>query len=405
MKDEIGAIMENISPRLVEIRRQIHRHPEPAFEEEKTSSLIEETLEELGLEVKTGIAGTGVLGILGREKKEKAPTVAIRADMDALPIHEKGDHNYRSQIDGYMHACGHDGHVAIALGTAMLAERLQDYLPGPIKFIFQPAEEGPGGAEKMISEGVLEDPEVDYILALHIWSDREAGEVGFKRGVGFASIDEFDITLQGMSAHGGSPHQGKDALAAAGELIMSLQNIVSRSVNPVKSAVITVGKIKGGDRRNIIPASIEMEGTVRALEEEMREFLESRIRDVIAGVVRAHGINYELTYRNMYPPLTNHRSVTDLVARQAEKILCQENVIDVKIPTMGGEDFAYFLREKPGTMFWLGGRNEDKGITAPNHHPRFDFDESIMPLGVKIMFNSARELMISGPDEEKFSET
>ncbi len=391
MKEEIRTRLQKIAPRMKEIRREIHRHPELAFEEKKTADLIASTLTELDIPHETGIAGTGVVGILG---DGDAPVIGIRADMDALPMQEEADHDYCSRVEGRMHACGHDGHVAIALGTAMLAVKMADYLPGTIKFIFQPAEEGPGGAEPMIEAGVLEDPTVDYMLALHIWSAAESGKIGVKKGSSFAAIDEFDLDVLGESAHGASPHQGRDAILAAGEIIQNLQSIVSRSVDPIDSAVITVGRIEGGDRRNIIAGKARLEATVRSLDETMRDKLERRIREVISGICQAHGVDYDLDYRRLYPPLNNNEEVTEVVRVEAEKIVGGENVIRVSSPTMGGEDFAYFLRERPGTMFWLGGRSEEKNITAPHHNPRFDFDEDIMTTGAELLFRSARELML-----------
>lgn len=394
MKDKLESVLNDITPKMVEVRRKIHRYPELSFQETKTAALISSVLEEWKIEYEANIARTGITALVGEE--DKGPVVGIRADMDALPIQEENDHEYSSRVDGCMHACGHDGHVAIALGTAMLAKELEDYLPGRIKFIFQPAEEGPGGAKPMIEAGVLENPRVDYMLALHIWSNEEAGCVGVKSGSSFAAIDEFDLKIRGESSHGASPHEGKDAVVVASEIIQSLQNIISRSIDPVDPAVITVGKIEGGDRRNIIADEVTMEATVRSLNRGIRDKLEKRIKEVISGICQAHNLNYELDYRNLYPPLDNNEKVTQVVNKQAEKIVGKENVVEVSEPTMGGEDFAYFLTERPGTMFWLGGKNEEKNITAPHHNPLFDFDEDIMPLGAKILFYSARELMING---------
>ncbi len=394
MKDKLESVLNNIEPKMVEIRRKIHRYPELAFQETKTAALVSSVLEEWKIEHETGIAKTGITALVG--EKNEGPVVGLRADMDALPIQEKNDHEYSSRIENCMHACGHDGHVAMALGTAMLAKELENFLPGSIKFIFQPAEEGPGGAKPMIDAGVLEEPDVDYMLALHIWSNEKAGCIGVKSGSSFAAIDEFDLEVRGKSSHGASPHEGKDAVVISSEIIQSLQNIVSRSIDPVDPAVITVGKIKGGDRRNVISGRVKMEGTVRSLDREIREELEKRIKEVVSGICQAHNVDYKLDYRNLYPPLNNDEKVTEVVNNQAKQIAGEDNVVEVSEPTMGGEDFAYFLAEKPGTMFWLGGRNEEKNIDAPHHNPRFDFDEAIMPLGVKILFNSARELMING---------
>lgn len=391
MKDKLESVLQSVEPKILEIRRKIHRYPELAFQETKTAALISSVLDEWEIEHETGIAQTGIAALVGEDNS--GPVIGIRADMDALPMQEENTHEFRSRINGCMHACGHDGHVAMGLGTAMLAKELKSYLPGKIKFIFQPAEEGPGGAKPMIEAGVLDEPRVDYMLALHIWAAAEAGQIGVKSGSSFAAIDEFDLKIIGENSHGASPHEGKDAVVVSSEIIQALQNIVSRSVDPVDPAVITIGKIEGGDRRNIIADEVTMEATVRSLNKGMRDKLETRIREIVSGICQAHSVDFQLDYRNLYPPLHNDDHVTRVVNNQAEKIVGQKNVVQVSAPTMGGEDFAYFLRERPGTMFWLGGRNEEKNIDAPHHNPRFDFDEEIMPLGVKILFHSARRLM------------
>lgn len=393
METELKNVLTELEPKMVEIRREIHRNPELGFEEEETAALIGETLAEQGIEAETGIAKTGLVALVGEENSE-GPVVGIRADMDALSLSEHCTTDYCSREKDKMHACGHDGHVAIALGTALAADRLSEYLPGQIKFIFQPAEEGPGGAEPMISEGVLQDPDVDCLLALHIWDKAEAGEIEIKKGPTFAAIDEFDLELRGASAHGACPHHGRDTIVIASEIIQKLQSLVSREVNPAAGSVISIGKILGGDRRNILAGSVEMEATVRALSEEVRDFLERRIEEVISGTCALNNIDYDLEYRRLYPPLINDKELAELVRLEAEKVDDIEEVRVAEQPTMGGEDFAYFARELPAFMFWLGGQNPEEGITAPLHNPDFDFDESIMKPGAEVFLRSVRRLMM-----------
>ncbi len=390
MLKQLNEIVAELEPEIIKLRRRIHRHPEPGFEEKETAALISEVLNREGISHETGIASTGVVGMVG---SGQGPVVGIRADMDALPICEATGLDYSSENDNMMHACGHDGHVAILLGVAMAAARLEDKLPGRIKLIFQPAEEGPGGALPMIKAGVLEDPRVDYLLALHIWSKEMAGCIGIKRGPFFASADEFDLDILAESAHGASPHQGRDAVLIASEVVQSLQGIVSRSVDPVKPAVITIGKIEGGCRRNVIADRVRLEGTVRAVEKEVRDLLQRRIEEVVAGICAAGGADYELNYRRQYPPLFNDEEVVDCLEKEAVRALGRDCVLEISEPTLGAEDFAYFLERRPGAMFLLGGQNPEKGITAPHHHPEYNFDEAILARGVKVFLLTARRLM------------
>ncbi|MFN2362818.1 MAG: M20 family metallopeptidase, partial [Halarsenatibacteraceae bacterium] len=277
MKERIIELADRIEAEMIGWRREIHMNPELGFEEEETAELISRVLTELEIPHQTGIAGTGVVGLIG----DSGPVIGIRADMDALPIQEQGDKEYISKNDGKMHACGHDGHVATLLGLAKAAVELGDELEGRIKLIFQPAEEGPGGAKPMLEAGVLSEPEVDYMLALHIWNDNEVGTIGTKTGGFFASSDEFDLDILTESAHGASPHEGNDAIVVASELVQALQSVVSRNIDPTDSAVITVGKIEGGYRRNVIADKVRLEATIRALNTEVRELLEKRIKDII----------------------------------------------------------------------------------------------------------------------------
>jgi len=389
--DNIKKLVKKYEEEVIKIRRDLHKHPEVGFDLARTSKKVANILNELGFEVKTEIGKTGVVGII--EGNNDGPTIALRADMDALPMEEKTDLDFASVEKGKMHACGHDGHTAILLGVAMVLAEIKDKLRGNVKLIFQPAEEGPGGAEPMIEDGVMDAPKVDAILGLHIWLEMDAGKVGVKKGPLFASIDEVDIKIKGDSSHGASPHQGVDAITTAAEVINSLQSIVSRKIDPIDSAVVTIGKIEGGYVRNVIADEVNLEGTIRALNPEVRKQLEDEIRKKVKNICLASDADYEIDYRHMYPPLVNDKDITDLVKENAIKVMKSENVIDVKDPTMGGEDFAYFLKEVPGTFFLLGGRNEEKGITAAHHNTHFTFDEDIMTDGIEIMIKSVLDFL------------
>jgi len=389
LKERIIELADRIEAEMIGWRREIHLNPELGFEEEETAELISRVLTELEIPHQTGIAGTGVVGLIG----DSGPVIGIRADMDALPIQEKGDKEYISENDGKMHACGHDGHVATLLGLAKAAVELGDELEGRIKLIFQPAEEGPGGAKPMIEAGALTEPEVDYMLALHIWNDNEVGSVGTRTGGFFASSDEFDLDILTESSHGASPHEGNDAVVVASEVVQALQSVVSRNIDPTDSAVITIGKIEGGYRRNVIADKVRLEATIRALNTEVRELLEKRIKEIIDGVAKTYGADYDLEYRELYPALINNAEVFEKVRESAEEMLGADNFVEIEKPTLGAEDFAYFLQEKPGAMFLVGGRNEAEGITAPHHHPNYDFDEAALKIGLKVMLNTAIKLI------------
>lgn len=389
MKKEIIELVDRIEEEMIGWRREIHMNPELGFEEEETAELISRVLTELKIPHQTGVAGTGVVGLIG----DSGPVIGIRADMDALPIQEQGEKEYISRNAGKMHACGHDGHVATLLGLAKAAVELGDKLEGRIKLIFQPAEEGPGGAKPMIEAGALAEPEVDYMLALHIWNDLEVGAVGTRTGGFFASSDEFDLDILTESSHGASPHEGNDAIVVASEIVQALQSVVSRNIDPTDSAVITIGRIEGGYRRNVIADKVRLEATIRALNSEVRELLEKRIKEIIDGIASTYTADYDLDYRELYPPLINDNLVAEKIKKSAEEMLGAEKFIEIEKPTLGAEDFAYFLQEKPGAMFLVGGRNEGKGIDAPHHHPDYDFDEAALKTGLKVMLNTALKLI------------
>lgn len=381
MEKSLKEKIDEMKEWLIGIRREIHMYPELGFEEVKTSRLISEWLERFGLEVQKGVAGTGVIGLL--RGKSQGKTVAIRADMDALPIEELNEVPYASKIKGKMHACGHDAHVTILLGVARIFSSLRDQIKGNIKWIFQPAEEGGGGGKRMVEEGVLENPRVDAIFGAHVFPQIEIGKVGICKGKALASADRFIIKLIGQSGHAASPHLAKDPILAAGHLITQIHSIVSREVDPLESAVITIGKVSGGTAFNIIPDEVELLGTVRALSPEIQEKMKKRIEEAVRGVTQAFGMRYDFEYEYGYPVLINEPEMIQLVASACAKGIGEENIVEVP-PSMGAEDFAFYLEKVPGAFFRLGIRNESKGVVHPYHNSRFDIDEDVLPFGVEM---------------------
>jgi amidohydrolase len=377
-----------IQDRLVAWRRDLHKHPELGFQEERTSGLVAEFLTRLGYRVYTGIAKTGVIGMLYGARP--GPTVMLRFDMDALPIQEENEVEYASQTPGVMHACGHDGHVTIGLGTAMLLERHRDEWAGAIKLVFQPAEEGMNGAELMVKEGALDDygPRPDVTFGLHVWNRLPLGQAGLTAGPMMAAAERWSLTVKGRGGHGALPHQTADPIVAAAQIISALQTIVSRNVDAQKTAVVTVGTINGGTAFNIIPGEVELSGTIRTFEADVRETVLNRLDALCQGVAAAMGVGAVLRVDVLTPAVVNDVTATNLMRRVAEAALGQKNVYG-DLRTMGSEDMAYFLREVPGSFLFLGSANAERGLDYPHHNARFDFDEAALPLGVAILAETA----------------
>lgn len=381
----------DIEDDLIKIRRDFHMNPELGMEEYRTSQIVGEILEGLGLEVKRNIANTGVVGLLAGGSGGK--TIALRADMDALPIQDEKKVVYASRIPGKMHACGHDAHTAILLGTAMVLSRIKDRLKGSVKFIFQPAEETVGGAEPMIKEGVLENPKVDAIFGLHMAPDIETGRIGVKYGMANASSDTFRIVVKGRAAHGASPHLGVDAIAVTAQVINCLQLLISREVDPLDSAVLTIGTINGGTQSNIICDRVQMTGTLRSLNPVVRKRIIERVKQLLTGITQNFGGDCLLSLTPGYPPLLNHSEMVELVERAAKGVIGGENIIRISRPSMGVEDFAYFLQKVPGAFWRLGCRNPGKNIEHPGHNPVFDIDEDALAIGVAVHVKTVMEFL------------
>ena len=373
-----------LQPQLVEWRRQIHQKPELGFQEKITAEFIAEKLQNWGIAHQTGIAQTGIVAIIKGEKPGNGKVLAIRADMDALPIQEQNEVPYCSQHDGVMHACGHDGHTAIALGTAYYLNQHRQDFSGTVKIIFQPAEEGPGGAKPMIAAGVLKNPDVDAIIGLHLWNNLPLGTVGVRAGALMAAVELFRCTIFGKGGHGAIPHQTVDSVVVAAQIVNALQTIVSRNVNPIDSAVVTVGELHAGTAVNVIADTARMGGTVRYFNPDLAGFFKERIQQIIAGICQSHGANYDLDYIHLYPPVINDAGIAALVRSVAEAVIETPIGIVPECQTMGGEDMSFFLQEVPGCYFFLGSANPEKKLNYPHHHPRFDFDETALPMGVEM---------------------
>ena len=374
-------------------RRTIHKNPELAFNETATSDFITTKLKEFGIEYKK-LSGTGVVGLIKGDKEGK--TLAIRADIDALAITEKNDVDYKSQNEGVMHACGHDGHTAILLGTAKILSEMKEDIKGNIKLIFQPAEEGPGGAKPMIEQGVLENPKVDYIIGLHINPDIKSGKVGIKKGKMLAAPDYFKIKVKGKGTHGARPEEGIDPITIGSQIVMGLQQIKSREVEALNPLVISCGSFHSGNAFNAIPEEAVIKGTVRSFDNELRSKIKKRIHEIIENITKAYRADYDYEYNFVYPPAYNDPELTTVMGEVIKEKLGENNLYEIPKPSMGGDDFAYFSQRVPGTYMRLGTKNEDKGIVNSLHSPNFNLDEKILKQGVKLFVHGANRILNKG---------
>lgn len=394
--DELKRKVNEIEDWLVNVRRDFHMNPELGFEEYRTMGKIVEYLDEMGIEYQKGIASTGVVGII--RGKGDGKTVGLRADIDALPMEDKKDVFYKSKVKGKMHACGHDAHTAILLGAAKILNELKDEFYGNVKLIFQPAEETTGGAKPMIEEGVMDNPKVDGIFGLHVQNDIEVGKVGIKYGQMNASSDMIKIIIHGKNSHGAYPQLGVDAISIAAQVIVAIQTVVSRNMDPRNSGVVTIGTIHGGEGGNIISDKVEMEGIVRTLDPISREKTMGRIVDIVEGICLSMGGKGEVIRRKSYDCLINDDSMVDIVYNNVEELFGIENIVNIKHPSFGVEDFAYFSESCPGAFFNLGSRNEEKGMIYEAHTSYFDIDEECLKIGVLLQTKNVLSFLRKAKD-------
>ena len=371
IEQSINEELEKNFQQIVGWRRYMHENPELSFQEVKTAHFIAGKLESFGLEVRTQVGGNGVVGILSGNQDGK--TIALRADFDALPIVDEKQVEYKSKNVGVMHACGHDGHTAALLGVAQTLSQYKHVLHGKIIFIFQHAEEKPpGGAKFMIEDQVLEG--VDYVFGAHLATEYPLGKVAINEGFRMAAVDKFEIKIEGKGGHGAKPHDSIDSIVIGSEIVSSLQKIVSRRINPLQPAVVTIGVFQAGTAFNIIADTARLEGTVRTFDDATRELVKNEIYSIVEGITSGFHADFSIDYLNGYPALYNHQIETDIVKNMLSDVFSNEAIIDFE-PSMGAEDFAYYLLEKPGCYFKVGARNEKENTQFPHHHPKFDFDE------------------------------
>jgi len=373
-----------------ELRRDFHKHPEIGFKEIRTANIVAKELTNLGMEVKTGVGQTGVVALL--EGKMPGPVVLVRFDMDALPIQEETGAEYASLNNGVMHACGHDGHIAIGLTVARILYNHRNEFNGTVKLVFQPAEEGLGGAERMIADGILENPHPDVALGLHVWNEKPVGWIGIVSGPVMAAADIFTVRIIGKGGHGAVPNFCNDPVLAASQVVNNLQVIVSRNVSPLKTAVVTVASIHGGEAFNVIPSEVEMKGTIRSFEPEVRDLVIRRFQQIVENVSHALECESVIEIKSITPAVVNNPEITTRVQQVAGGMLPNDQ-LDINTVTMGSEDMAFVLQQIPGCYFFIGSANIEKNLVASHHHPKFDFDESILPKAAGLMAASAIEFL------------
>lgn len=387
-------ISNEIKNRVVKLRRELHKIPEPGLKEYKTSAKIKEELNRLNLKYNDKIYKTGLLSYLPGKKGNNGNTVLLRADMDGLPISEENNLSFKSIHPGWMHACGHDAHMAIQLGVAMVFAENRDIMPGNLKLVFQPAEESVGGAEKMIANGAISEfSPVDYAISLHVSTGLKTGEIALAKKTSNASSTRWKITLKSKGGHGAYPHKGEDLSLVLGQLINMLHGIVSRKISASHPAVLSIGKIHGGTAVNILPEEIKVEGIIRTVRNEDKELIIEEIKNILTGLNSTYIIEKHLEINPGYPALVNNEKISELVYNQATSLLKEKNVKWMEKTRMGVEDFAYFLQEIPGAFWYLGCRNEDKQIIYPGHSSKFMIDEDALEIGLKLQVKLALKLM------------
>jgi amidohydrolase len=382
-------LVGEVGPEVVAWRRHLHRNPEVSYHEQETSRFVYETLESFGDLELARPTGTSVVARLVGERPGR--TLAIRADIDALPIQEENDFDFASRNPGAMHACGHDGHTAMLLGTAKILSGMRERINGEVRFIFQHAEElSPGGAEELVEAGVMDG--VDAVIGAHLWSQLAVGKIGVTHGPMMAAPDIFEITIRGKGGHAAMPHQVVDSIAVGAQVVTNLQHVVSRETDPIDHVVVSVTKFSGGTTHNVIPGTVEMVGTVRTLDPEVRERVPELMERVIKGVTEAHGADYEFRYKPGYRPVINAEEVTGVIEETVRDVL-GEGALEIMPPNMGGEDFSAYQQKAPGAFFLVGAGNEEKGIVNPHHHPRFTIDEDALDNGVRMFLGATFRLL------------
>ena len=390
MSITIKPAVQSIKQSIIDNRRDFHMHPELGFNEIRTSKIIAKKLSSYGLDVQTGVGKTGVVGTLTGSGSSK--TIALRADMDALPIQETGDLPFKSVNDGVMHACGHDGHISMLLGAAKILASMKDKINGTVKFIFQPAEEGGGGAQYMIEDGVLAG--VDEIYGAHLWNYQKYGTIGVRPGPIMAAADLFEIIIEGKGGHGATPHGTVDAIIVASQIIQSLQTIVSRNTNPLESAVVTIGKINGGYNFNVIADKVNLQGTTRAYTEQNRQLIKTRMNELLDGIGSAFNATITLDYKDGYPPVINNDECAKKLLDAAAKVV--GDGASTPYLSMGGEDFSYFINEKPGCFFFIGScPKNSEPLSTPHHCSHFDIDEEALLVGANTFVQLIEDLLIN----------
>ena len=372
---------------LVALRRDLHSNPELAWAERRTAARVAAFLEGAGLEVRAGVAGTGVLATARGTGRR---TVLLRVDMDGLPIQEQNDVPYASRVPGVMHACGHDGHTAIGAAAARVIGGRRP--GGVVRVLFQPAEEGEGGAQRVIADGALEG--VDVVLGIHLWNELPVGTIGVKAGALMAAVDRLRIVVHGRGGHGGNPHRAADPVVAAAQVVVALQTLVAREVSPLQSAVVTVGAIHGGQAFNVIPDEVTLTGTVRTFDPELRRSMPERVRRIASGVASALQCQAEVEVRPGNPAVVNDPAVAALARRAAVRVVGEDGVVEPE-PTMGGEDMAVYFERVPGCFVFVGSANAARGLDQPHHSPRFDFDEEALVIGCEFLVQAAHEALLS----------
>ncbi len=384
---------EALREEMVAVRRDLHMHPETAFEEVRTAGIVAQTLSSLGLEVQTGVGKTGVVAML--DGSDDGPTVLVRADMDALPIEEANKVDYVSQTAGKMHACGHDAHTAIGLAVAKMLIKHKDRIHGRVKFVFQPAEEIARGAQAMIEDGALANPRPDVSLGLHVWNTLPLGRLGVADGPTMAGSSLWTATLTGKGAHGAAPHLGIDPVVCAAHIITALQTIVSRNVDPMDTAVVSATQVHAGDTHNVIPQTAVLTGTMRSFKTEVRDLVTQRMDEIIRGVAASFGCEADFQIEHRTGPVVNHADVGNRLRPLFSDIVGADN-LDLTTRTMGGEDMSFFMTDVPGMYFFVGSANEARGLNYGHHHPQFDIDEDVLPLGAALLATAVAEYVIPG---------